>query len=70
MNKDLKLTGTQFNLAATVRSRSSINGYQLLTHIQMFFLPYAAFEIPSNIVLKMMRPSRWLALLVVSWGTV
>ena len=53
MNADLGLTGTQFNLAAT-----------------MFFIPYALFEIPSNIVLKMMRPSRWMACLVISWGIV
>lgn len=36
----------------------------------MFFIPYSLFEVPSNIVLKMLRPSRWLAVLVVLWGTV
>ncbi|KAL2427972.1 putative transporter [Exophiala dermatitidis] len=53
MNKDLKLTGTQYNLALTV-----------------FFFPYAIFEVPSNIVLKLMRPSWWICILMVSWGTV
>ncbi|TVY83547.1 putative transporter [Lachnellula suecica] len=53
MNADLKLTGTQYNLALTV-----------------FFFPYAVFEIPSNIVLKLMRPSIWICILMISWGTI
>lgn len=42
----------------------------LTNAFQMFFIPYAIFEIPSNIVLKMLRPSIWMAILVISWGTV
>ncbi|KAK5001211.1 hypothetical protein LTR66_000089 [Elasticomyces elasticus] len=53
MNKELKLTGAQYNLALTV-----------------FFFPYAIFEVPSNIVLKLMRPSTWICLLMISWGIV
>lgn len=53
MNKDLGLTGSQYNIALTV-----------------FFFPYGLFEIPSNIVLKLMRPSWWIGILVVAWGTV
>lgn len=53
MNKDLGLTGPQYNMALTV-----------------FFFPYAFFEIPSNVVLKLTRPSRWMCVLVISWGTV
>ncbi|KAI0966574.1 retrograde regulation protein 2 [Xylaria arbuscula] len=53
MNKDLGLTGTQYNIALTV-----------------FFFPYAVFEIPSNIVLKLLRPSIWIAILMVAWGLV
>lgn len=36
----------------------------------MFFITYALLEIPSNVVLKLMRPSRWLAIMVIAWGTV
>ncbi|KAL4791067.1 major facilitator superfamily domain-containing protein [Aspergillus venezuelensis] len=36
----------------------------------IFFIPYALFEIPSNLVLKVMRPSRYIGLMVVAWGTV
>lgn len=38
--------------------------------LTVFFFPYALFEVPSNIVLKLMRPSRWMTILVISWGTV
>ncbi|KAF2015069.1 MFS general substrate transporter [Aaosphaeria arxii CBS 175.79] len=53
MDKDLGLTGNQYNIASTI-----------------FFVPYIIFEIPSNIVLKKVRPSIWLSFLVVSWGIV
>jgi MFS family permease len=29
-----------------------------------------SFEVPSNIVLKMMRPSTWIAILLFAWGLV
>ncbi|KAK8017043.1 High-affinity nicotinic acid transporter [Apiospora rasikravindrae] len=53
MDKDLGLTGNQYNIASTI-----------------FFIPYIIFEIPSNIVLKKLRPSIWLSALVISWGIV
>lgn len=53
MNKELKLTGTQYNIALTV-----------------FFFPYALLEIPSNMLLKVMRPSIWLGIMICAWGTV
>ncbi|WPH04635.1 retrograde regulation protein 2 [Acrodontium crateriforme] len=53
MNKTLKLSGTQYNIALTV-----------------FFFPYGIFEVPSNIVLKLLRPSVWISILCVLWGTV
>ncbi|KIM45557.1 hypothetical protein M413DRAFT_430226 [Hebeloma cylindrosporum] len=36
----------------------------------VFFLPYAFFEIPSNICLKLFRPSIWIPSIMVVWGTV
>ena len=33
-----------------------------------FYAGYCAFEIPSNIVLKLMRPSIWISILLFSWG--
>jgi hypothetical protein len=38
--------------------------------LTVFFFPYALFEVPSNVILKIMRPSRWIAIMVLAWGTV
>lgn len=38
--------------------------------LTIFFFPYSLFEVPSNIVLKLLRPTIWLPILVLSWGTV
>jgi sugar phosphate permease len=40
------------------------------TCLSVFFITYVAFEIPSNLILKKIRPSRWLPLIMVAWGTV
>ncbi|TRX97694.1 hypothetical protein FHL15_001449 [Xylaria flabelliformis] len=38
--------------------------------LTVFFFSYAAFEVPSNLLLKRLRPSRWLPIIMVAWGTV
>jgi len=38
--------------------------------LTVFFFTYAAFEVPSNLLLKKLRPSRWLPTIMVSWGIV
>lgn len=45
-------------------------GLKYNTAVTLFFVPYTLLEIPSNIVLKMMRPSIWMAILMFSWGLV
>lgn len=47
-----------------------LTGPQYNIALTVFFLPYAVFEVPSNIVLKLMRPSWWICILMVSWGVV
>ncbi len=44
------------------------NQYNLC--LTAFFFTYAAFEVPSNLLLKRLLPSRWLPLIMVAWGTV
>ncbi|KAF2266179.1 MFS general substrate transporter [Lojkania enalia] len=34
----------------------------------VFFIPYILFEVPSNLVIKKLAPSTWLALIMVLWG--
>ncbi|KAI2613738.1 MFS general substrate transporter [Hypoxylon fragiforme] len=38
--------------------------------LTVFFFTYAAFEVPSNLLLKKLRPSRWLPFIMVMWGAV
>lgn len=38
--------------------------------VTIFFVPYTLLEVPSNIVLKMMRPSVWISILCFCWGVV
>lgn len=38
--------------------------------LSVFFVSYSFFEIPSNIVLKILKPSIWIATIMVAWGTV
>jgi predicted MFS family arabinose efflux permease len=45
-----------------------MSGSQYNTAVTLFFVPYTLLEVPSNIVLKMMRPSHWMAILMFSWG--
>ncbi|CAF0905850.1 unnamed protein product [Adineta steineri] len=38
--------------------------------LSVFFITYVAFEIPSNLVLKTLRPNRWLPIIMIAWGIV
>lgn len=38
--------------------------------LTVFFFTYAAFEVPSNLLLKKLRPSIWLPTIMVAWGLV
>ncbi|KAF2267142.1 MFS general substrate transporter [Lojkania enalia] len=48
----------------------NMHGLQYNAAVTLFFVPYTLLEVPSNIVLKLMRPSRWIAILMFSWGLV
>ncbi|KAJ9607705.1 hypothetical protein H2200_007783 [Cladophialophora chaetospira] len=47
-----------------------LHGMQYNTALTVFFVPYGFFEVPSNIVLKILRPSIWISVLMFCWGTV
>ncbi|KAL2834381.1 major facilitator superfamily domain-containing protein [Aspergillus cavernicola] len=36
--------------------------------LTIFFIPYAIFEVPSNLVLKFLKPSIWLPIIMFIWG--
>ena len=43
---------------------------QYLITLTVFYFPYALFELPSNILLRSLKPSRWLPFLILCYGTV
>lgn len=47
-----------------------LKGHEYSMCATVFFFTYAAFEIPSNLLLKRFRPSVWLPAIMVAWGTV
>lgn len=36
----------------------------------VFFFTYVLFEVPANIMLKLLSPSTWISIMMVSWGIV
>lgn len=48
----------------------NLRGLQYNTAVTLFFVPYTLLEVPSNIILKQMKPSHWMSILLFSWGTV
>ncbi|OCT44468.1 putative transporter [Cladophialophora carrionii] len=47
-----------------------LTGNQYNIAATMFFIPYALFEVPSNLMLKLLRPRIWIPLIMLAWGTV
>jgi MFS family permease len=43
---------------------------QFQTAVSILFVTYILSEIPSNLVLKKLRPSRWIAFITTSWGII
>lgn len=48
----------------------NMTGGQYNWTLTVFFFTYAAFEVPSNLLLKKLRPSVWLPSIMVAWGLV
>lgn len=48
----------------------NLTGNRYNIALTMFFIPYCLCECPANLVLKKMRPSRWLPGITVIWGLV
>ncbi|KXN82015.1 hypothetical protein AN958_03313 [Leucoagaricus sp. SymC.cos] len=63
MAKDAKLTGLRYNVIAAV----FFTDYAASCALK---IPYALAEVPSNICLKLVRPSRWIPSIMVAWGIV
>ncbi|KAF5027615.1 hypothetical protein F66182_286 [Fusarium sp. NRRL 66182] len=51
-------------------TETSMSNYDYTIALMVFLIAYGLFEVPSNYFLKKMKPSRWIAFLMFSWGTV
>lgn len=49
-------------------TETGLSDYQYTISLMLFLIAYGAFEAPSNMLLKQLRPSRWIAFLMVAWG--
>ncbi|KAL6887764.1 major facilitator superfamily domain-containing protein [Trichoderma longibrachiatum] len=49
---------------------ADMSNRQFNVALMVFLVAYAVFEVPSNILLKKLRPSRWLAFLMFCWGVI
>jgi len=47
-----------------------LTGFKYNIAAAVFFIPYSFAEVPSNIILKLLRPSRWIPSIMVTWGIV
>lgn len=47
-----------------------LSSTQFQIAVSIFFVPYLLFEVPSNLVLKLFTPRRWIAALAFCWGLV
>ncbi|KAF4619635.1 hypothetical protein D9613_005095 [Agrocybe pediades] len=47
-----------------------LHGDQFNIVLAVFYVAYILVELPSNMVLKKMKPNRWIPLLVCSWGVI
>ncbi|XHF98974.1 hypothetical protein AWENTII_002499 [Aspergillus wentii] len=47
-----------------------MTSYEYTIALMVFLIAYALFEVPSNYLLKKLKPSRWIAFLMFSWGAI
>ena len=47
-----------------------LKGDQYQVAVAILFVPYVLIEVPSNLILKKFRPSRWLSFITTGWGIV
>ncbi|KAF8125942.1 MFS general substrate transporter [Boletus edulis] len=47
-----------------------LGGLKYNTAAAIFFATFCAGQVPSNVILKLFRPSRWIPIMMVAWGLV
>ncbi|KAL8859439.1 MAG: hypothetical protein Q9178_004117 [Gyalolechia marmorata] len=47
-----------------------MSGHDYNIALQVFFIPYILFEVPSNICMRKVRPSTWISGIMIGWGII
>ncbi|KAH9062462.1 MFS general substrate transporter [Lactarius vividus] len=66
----LDRTNIGFARVAGMAEDLHLVGVQYNIAAAIFFIPYCLVEVPSNVLLKVFRPSRWIPFIMVVWGTI
>ncbi|KXS21263.1 MFS general substrate transporter [Gonapodya prolifera JEL478] len=53
---------------SSMEATLGLNSDQYSWSVAIFFFGYVIFEVPSNILMKVYSPSKWLARIMVTWG--
>ncbi|KAH7405632.1 MFS transporter [Phaeosphaeria sp. MPI-PUGE-AT-0046c] len=56
------------NAGESLLQETHMTNHEYLIALMVFLVAYAVFEVPSNYFLKKLKPSRWIAFLMFSWG--
>ncbi|KAF7332187.1 MFS transporter [Mycena kentingensis (nom. inval.)] len=55
---------------AGLEKDTKLHGNQFNIVLTVFYATYILVEIPSNLIMKKMKPARWISILVFTWGSV
>ncbi|KAJ7068256.1 MFS transporter [Mycena amicta] len=53
-----------------LESDTKLHGNQFNIVLSVFYITYILVELPSNLIMKRMKPARWICTLVFTWGAV
>lgn len=56
------------NAGESLLQQAHMTNNQYVIALMVFLIAYAIFEVPSNYFLKKLKPSRWIAFLMLGWG--
>ncbi|KAF8264583.1 MFS general substrate transporter [Lactarius quietus] len=64
------LSTRRFAYVAGMEVDLHLNGLQFNIATAILFIPYCLVEAPSNVILRLVRPSRWITFTMLVWGTI
>lgn len=71
---DWKLTTYRVNIGNArlygLEEDLHLSSEQFQVTVSIFFVTYLLFEVPSNLVLKLFTPRRWVSFIVIAWGII